>query len=210
MDILIFGASGGTGHELVKQALQNENRVIAFLRNPSKFRTTHPDLKVIQGNVKDYAAVQEAVQPHIAVLIALGASSPFKRDMDLIQGMRNIVKAMKLKDAQRIIYLSFAGVKDSQNQLGYIFRHTAVPLLRKAVKDHEAKETIIKESSLQWTIVRPVVLTNGPHTGNFVSGEYLKPKLSKLMISRADVADFMLNQLTENSFLSKSVLLAKK
>lgn len=206
MDILIFGATGKTGEQLLTQALP-EHRVTAFVRNTSEFAVKHGNLKVARGDVKDYAAIQDALQVQHCVLVVLGAKSPFKRDPVLVEGIRNIVRAMESKGTKRIIYLSFAGVKDSQKQLG-LFRFIAASLLSNVVKDHEGKEKIIRASSLEWTIVRPALLSNGVHTGKFKSGEELKPKLSDLMISRADVADFMLRQLTGNAYLKRAPLLS--
>jgi putative NADH-flavin reductase len=162
----------------------------------------------VRGNVKDYAAVKDALQFQHAVLVVLGAKSPFTRDRVLIKGIGNIVRAMESKGVKRIIYLSFAGVADSQKQLG-LFRFIAGSLLSSVVRDHEEKEKIIQRSSLEWTIVRPALLTNSAHTGKFKSGEGLTPKLSDLMIARADVADFMLRQLDSNVYLRRAPLLSR-
>ena len=209
MNIVIFGASGGTGGELVRRGLQLGHRVTAFVRNPARFKLAHERLTVLQGDVNDYKAVAAAVQAGDTVLSALGASSPLKRDRALVQGIRHIVEAMEMKGAERIIYLSFAGVGSGKVHLVPFFRLFMLPFLTNIVKDHEEKEAIIQRSKLRWTIVRPAILTHGAYTGEFRSGENYKPPLQKLWISRADVAHFMLLQLNDDTYLGKTPFLAR-
>lgn len=205
MNIIIFGASGLTGHELVKQALQQGHHVTAFVRTPAKLDIKHNNLFIFKGNVFDYKAVEDAVRGNDAVLCALGASTPFKRDPILVEGVRNIIDAMKQSGAQRLIYLSFIGVRESRKGLGFFINYFLVPLLKNVIIDHEEKEKLIKESHVNWTIVRPPKLTNGKHTGIYRFGEHVQPNSLILFISRADLADFMLRQLNDNSFIRKAV-----
>src|SRR4030095_16359266 len=120
MNILIYGASGATGHELVKQALEQGHNVTAFVRNPSKLKITHNNLKIIQGDVINYQLVEDAVKGQDAVLCALGASSPFKYDKSIVDGASNIIKAMETNNVSRFIYMSFVGVKESRNTAGFV------------------------------------------------------------------------------------------
>lgn len=204
MKILIFGASGKTGHELVKQASAQGHQVTAFVRNPSKLKVTHSALKVIQGDVTNYQKVEEAVKGHDAVFSALGAASPFKYDHAVVNGAENIIKAMETNNVQRFIYMSFVGVKESRNAAGFVIKYIAPKLLSTEIKGHQARENKIKQSQLNWTIVRPPTLTNGKHKAQFRSGENISSKGFTVTISRADVADFMLRQLTDNTFLRKT------
>ena len=204
MNILIFGASGATGDELVRQALPQGHIVTAFVRDPAKLTVRHDNLKVVQGNVKDYVSVERAVKGHGAVLSALGASSPFRYDQDVVDGIANIVKAMEQLHVKRFIYQSFVGVKESRNDFGFFFRHIAPRILRTEIAGHEAREHIVSQSKLDWTIVRPPTLTNGKHKAVYRSGEDLKSKSFIVKFSRADVADFMLKQLTDTTFVRKA------
>ena len=202
MNVLVFGASGGTGRELVKQALAQGHSVTAFVRDPTTFDSKHPNLKVVQGDVTDYESVERAVQNQDAALCALGSSTPLKRDPTLIDGVRHIIKAMEHADGQRFIYLSFLGVRDGRNQLSFFGKYLVAPLvLRNVVADHEVKERLIKQSRLHWIIVRPPRLTNGQRTGAYRSGKRIRADAMIPTISRADVADFMLQQLTDEAYL---------
>jgi len=201
MNVLIFGATGETGCELVKQALSQGHSVTAFARSPEEMNVEHASLKVIEGDVTDAAAVTQAVQGQDAVLSALGSRS-LKRNPALVEGVHNIVQAMEQHNVQRIVYESALGVGDSRKQVSWLVRWIVIPLvLRSAIADHEAKENIIQHSSLDWVIVRPAGLTNGPKTGEYKHGETID---YGFRISRADVANFMLNQLTDEAYLRKT------
>ena len=205
MNLLVFGASGGTGRELVKQALAQGHYVTAFVRDPTKFKTKHASLKVVQGDVADYQSVAPAAQNQDAAICALGSSTPLKRDPTLIDGVRHIITAMEHAGVPRLIYLSFLGVRDGRSQLSFLGKYIVAPLvLHNVVADHEAKERLIKQSCLKWTIVRPPRLTNGPRTGAYRSCERIRAKSIFPAISRADVADFMLKQLTDDTYLHKA------
>jgi putative NADH-flavin reductase len=204
MKILIFGASGRTGQEIVKQALEKEHLVSAFVRTPSKLQTTHRNLKVIQGDVTNYSIVEQAVKGHDAVFSALGAASPFKYDQSVVDGLSNIIKAMEVNGVSRFVYMSFVGVKESRHQAGFVIKYIAPKILSTEVAGHEARESLIKQSKLNWTIVHPPTLTNGKHIGQFRSGEEISSRGFTVTISRADVADFMLSQLNNNTFLRKA------
>lgn len=205
MNVLVFGASGRTGRELVQQALAQGHIVTAFVRDPAKLAIEHANLRVVRGDVIDYASVERAVAGQDAVLSALGASTPLRRDPALVDGVRNIVRAMSHAGVRRLIYMSFLGVRDGRHQLGFLGRYVLTPLvLHNPTTDHEAKEGLIKQSRLDWTIVRPPKLTNGPRTRAYRSGEGIEAASVLPTISRADVADFMLSQLTDDTYLRKA------
>lgn len=201
MNLLIFGATGDTGRELVKQALAQKHTVTGFSRHANDLLDEFPDLQAVQGDVTDMATVEKAVQSQDAVLSALGSSS-LKRNPALTKGVENIVQAMEQHNVRRLIYQSSLGVGNSRKQVSFFIRYIIVPLvLRNAIADHEDKERIIKQSNLDWVIVRPAGLTNGSHTGEYRAGETID---LGARISRADVADFMLKQVSDDAYLKKT------
>ena len=201
MNILIFGASGQTGQELVKQALSNGHNVTAYVRSPGKLVVKHDNLKINEGNVKDYQMVENAIKDQDAVLSALGVSKQLTSDPIVIDGVKNIVKAMEKTGVKRFIYLSFLAVGDGRNDAGFMIKNIISRIVHNEIADHEVKEQFIKSSSLDFTIVKPPKLTNGRKTGQYRSGETIKAKSILPTMSRADVADFMLKQVTDKSFL---------
>ena len=245
MNLLIFGATGGTGRELVEQALQNGHTVTAFARNPSNVRTTHPNLRVVKGDISNYEPVEAALRGQDAALSALGiriAAWPlvtvvvitqvirrlfhligpigwlvrlgipllayfilFRRTSTLSEGTKTIVRAMEKAGVKRFVCESSLGIGDSKGQLGLLFNYLMIPLfLRNIFADKEVQEQVIKQSNLDWVIVRPGRLTNGPRTGNYKSGFSTTDKSIQAKISRADVADFMLKQITAEAYLKKT------
>jgi putative NADH-flavin reductase len=205
MNILIFGSSGATGQEIVRQALQQGHHVTAFARTPAKLSLRHDNLKIVQGDATDAASVQSAMAGHDAVLCALGSSPPSKRDPTVMTCARNIVDAMQSSGVDRFIYLSFLGVPEGRDQLSALFKHFVAPVvLRHPTKDHEEKESMIKQSTLQWTIVRAPKLTGGVLTGTYRAGEDVHARSIVPSISRADVADFMLRQLSDSTYIRKA------
>jgi len=138
------------------------------------------------------------------VISTLGAASPFKYDPTVVDGVNNIIKAMEMNGVSRFIYMSFVGVKESRHTAGFVIKYIAPKLLSTEVTGHEAREKMIKQSQLNWTIVRVPTLSNGKHMAKFRSGENITSKGFTVMISRADVADFMLLQLNDNTFIRKT------
>ncbi|RDC66249.1 NAD(P)-dependent oxidoreductase [Adhaeribacter pallidiroseus] len=207
MKILILGASGATGRHLVRQALEQKHQVTAFLRNPAKLKVSHRALTLEQGNVSDLVSVQRAIAGQEVVVSALGADHMFQLDQALLDGMANIIKAMQSSNVRRLVYLSTLGVSESRNDAGFIIRNLAPTLLRTEIKGHEVREKMICESDLEWQIVRAPILTNGPLTRKYRSGENLKSNRFAPALSRADIADFMLSLLTDMRYLRQPVRL---
>jgi putative NADH-flavin reductase len=210
MKLLIFGASGATGRVLVSAALANGHAVTAFVRTQGKLAVSHENLTVIVGDVADQQAVERAVAGHEAVFSCLGGGVPLKHDPAVVAGIGFIVDAMQRTGPARFIYLSFLGVRDSRRQLGPLLGGIIVPLvLRREVADHEAKERLIVQSSLDWTIVRPPKLTNGAATGEFRHGNGIRATSLLPTLARADAAAFMLGQLDDTTYLRKAVAILR-
>lgn len=205
MRVLVLGATGATGRHLVEQALAQGHQVTALARNPAKLHRRSPELTVVQGDVTDPLAVERAVRSQDAVLCALGSSTPLKHDPALVAGIGNLVGAMERLHVRRLVYLSFLGVHHGRRQLSPLGKYVVAPLLlRKVAADHERKEAIIQQSTLEWVIVRPPRLTNGRRTGTYRSGENIQATLVVPRVSRADLAEFMLGQLNGDTYLHRT------
>jgi putative NADH-flavin reductase len=200
MKLVIFGATGGTGRELVKQALEQGHSVTAYARTPAKLDDIeHANLQVIQGDVLDPEVVERAVAGQDAVLSAIGAGA--ERTTIREDGTRNIIAAMEKTGVQRLICQSSLGVGDSRANLSFFTKYIIVLVfLRHPFGDHERQEAVVKKSSLNWTIVRPPHLRDGPRTGTYRHGFATTDRKIEGYISRADVADFMLRQLTDDTY----------
>ena len=204
MKILVFGASGGTGRELLKQALEKGIEVTAFVRDATKAEETqHPNLAVVSGNVLNTEDVNRAVAGHDAVLYAVGAGP--KRTTVREQGTRNVIEAMQAANVKRLVCLSSFGVGDSRTDLPIFTRYVVVGIfLRHAFADHERQEAVIRKCALDWTIVRPPHLKDGAHTGIYQHGLTLAYGDIEGWISRGDLADFMLRQLEDDRYIRQA------
>lgn len=204
MKLLLFGSTGGTGRELLKQALEQGHNVTAYARNPAKMHDIkHAQIQVVRGDVLDPAVVESAVAGKDAVLSTIGAGAA--RTTLREKGTCNIIEAMERTGVRRLIVQSSLGVGESRANLGFFTKYIIVSIfLRHAFADHERQEAAVKQSSLDWTIVRPPYLTDGPLTGTYRHGFPITDTRIKGRISRADVADFMLKQLTDDTYVHQT------
>lgn len=206
MRILIIGATGGTGRELVKQALEAGHTVTAFVRKRQNVTIHHPNLTVVQGNVLNYSEVEQAVKGQDAVVSALGHKRWFIRTTILSEGTNNIIATMTKFGVKRFVCETSLGVGDSWGRLGLYYTLFVIPfIIFFYFRDKERQEQLIKDSRLDWVIVRPGQLTNGRRRGVYRHGTNLGNYVLTLRISRADVADFMLRQLTNDAYVRKTV-----
>jgi uncharacterized protein YbjT (DUF2867 family) len=195
MNLVVFGASGGIGRELVKQALGHAHTVRAFVRSPDRLKVIHHRLEVVRGDVLDRQAVTAAVAGQDAVLCALGMYERTPNTL-LSDGVRNVLAAMKKQKVKRLLFVSSLGVGDTKGQGGLFFNHVLHPLLLKNVfADKEKAEELIRGSKLDWTIVRPGRLTDVRLTAKYRTGPDVGKGRWFPKVSRADVADFMLHAL---------------
>ena len=202
MKLAIFGATGNTGLELVKQALEKGHQVTAFVRDPSRLSIKHDQLNFVTGDVFDPASVAEAVQNQDVVVCALGARD-LKKTTIRATGTTNIIQAMKQHNVQRLLVVTSMGTGDNWNTLSLVNKFFYATLLKSSREDHEAQEVAIRESELDWTIVRPIGLTDEPRTGVYDVGENIQGKTSR--IARADVADLIIKELEQNALIHKAV-----
>lgn len=202
MKVAVFGSTGSIGRHLVEQALEQEHMVTAFARDPAKLEIEHANLTAVQGDALDPASVEKAVDGQDAVLCALGAGA---KGAIRTEGTRNIVRAMEKAGVSRLICLSTLGVGDSRDSLNFFWKYIMFGLLlRGAYADHVNQEDAVRESGLDWTLVRPGAFTDGGRTGEYRHGFPSADKTIKAKISRADVADFMLKQLTDRTYLKET------
>jgi putative NADH-flavin reductase len=205
MKLLIIGATGGTGRELVRQALERGHHVTAFARNPARLDLRNERLTIMRGDVLDYASVEAAVRGQDAVLCALGHKRWLYPNRILSEGTRNLVRAMEKESVRRLVCETSLGIGDSWGRMGlYYTLFVGIFILPFYFFDKARQERVIRGSALDWVIVRPGVLTNGPKRGTYRHGPRVGSWLWTVRISRADVADFMLNQVSSDAYLRQS------
>ncbi|MGQ0578879.1 MAG: NAD(P)-dependent oxidoreductase [Betaproteobacteria bacterium] len=208
MNILVFGATGSTGQQVVKQALAQGHTVTIFVRNPATQPISDERLRVIQGDTtRDARKIIEAVSGQDAVISALGRRRTFKSDHLIERSMQAIAPAMERAGVRRLILVSAFGVGESRRDAPPIPRIMYRVLLSDIFADKKAAEDNVRRSNLDWTFVYPVLLTDGPTTGVYRVGERLELRgLPK--ISRADVAHFILSELGKRAFVRKVAVIS--
>ena len=199
--LLLLGATGLTGQQLLARALEQGHDITALVRNPSKLSAEQARVRIVTGDATDPDAVDDALKDRDAVLCALGTRSPtsmFSCDL-MTASMRALVPSMKGRGVDRVIVESALGVGPSATHAPPAVRLAFATLLRQVGKDKATAEEYLRAIGLDWTIVYPPSLTNGPASGHYRSGAALQlrgvPK-----ISRASVAHFMLSQLNDTTY----------
>ena len=206
MKVVIFGASGGTGRELVRRALEAGHEVTAFVRDPARVDVTHERLRVVQGDVKDAGAVARAVAGQDAVLSALGPSKPDFSAMTV--GAQHIVAAMEEHGVRRLVTLTGAGVPDA-NDRPKLFNHLITFLLKRispgVLEDALRHAERVRASGVEWTIVRVGRMNDGPRSGEMAVGWVGTGP--KPFVSRADAAAFMLEEMEARRYVRQAPMI---
>lgn len=206
MKTIIFGSTGTIGKHLIHQSLERGLQVTAFARNPEKVEIKHPHLTVIKGDVLQPESVKKAVAGHDVVLCALGAG---RKGTVRSVGTLNILKAMEEKGVDRLICQTTLGCGESKGNLNFFWKYIMFGwLLKDAFIDHEQQEKHIVNSKVNWTIIRPAAFTDAEKTEKFLHGFGPNENELELKISRADVAYFMLQQLSNQQYLHQKVALS--
>ena len=208
MHIIVIGASGGTGSEVVKQALEAGHVVTVFVRTPSKIKMQHPNLILFDGDVMDAEAVEKAIARQEVVISTLGPVRPLVPHI-METAAKNNVAAMKKHGIRRIGSTTGAGVRQPEDQPKFMDRFIGVLLnllAKEVVLDSAENVKVIQSSDLDWTIVRFPHLMNGAHTGKYRVG-YISRGTST-PFSRADGADFVLKELVEEKWVRKLPLVS--
>ena len=194
--VLVIGASKGIGRQTVMRALEHGHDVRAFARSASGITISHPKLEKFSGDALERGDVESALGGIEVVVQTLGVSlrdlfSPVRL---FSESTRILVPAMQERGVKRLITVTGFGAGDSRASISCLQRIPFQIVFRRAYDDKSLQEQLIKESVLDWTIVRPGVLTNGPGTGRY---KVLKEESQwrNGLISRADVADFLVKQI---------------
>ena len=202
MRLLIVGGTGGTGRQLIAQALERGHTVTALVRNPSKLQLKHPQLKIVQGDVLDYDSVEAAVRGQDAVVSALGHKQYFYPTRILSEGTRNLLRAMQTHGVPRLVCETSLGIGDSAGRMGLYYTLFVIPvILPFYFWDKTRQERLIAASNVEWVIVRPGVLSNAKGRGTYRHRHHIGSFIFTVRISRVDVADFMLKQLQDDMYL---------
>lgn len=203
MRVIVFGATGKTGRHTWRRALDEGHEVTAFGRSADRLSDIEPKLRTFKGDVFNTDAVADAVAGHDAVIVCLGSIN-LRDKTTLSEGTKNIVDAMVHQEVERLVVISAAGVGESWKQISLVARLLFKTMLHNVFGDHKAQEKIVRHSPLDWTIVRAAVLNDRPPTGAWVASNTAPVK----RISREDLADFLVKQVTDAAHSRQAISVA--
>ncbi len=206
MNILILGATGDSGRLTTEKALAAGHDVTAYVRNPGKVTANNPRLSVIKGELGDVAAIRAAMEGQDAVISLLGPAGK-AAGMVYSAAMQTIVEAMRSAGVRRLIATATPSAADPKDRFSLPF-WLAVKMIRlmagDACADLSALGKVVSDSGLDWTLVRLPWLTSKPHARPAVAG-YVGDKSIKLFfLSRQRLADFLIDQLTDTTWVNKA------
>lgn len=216
--ITVIGANGRTGIELVKQAIEKGWIVKALVREKQKINLSNPNLQIIEGNPMSYNDVTKAVKETDAVFVALNigrkTDMPWSKvvsPLDLLDvSMKNTIKAMKENGVKRVITVSAWGTGDSYEETNLMFKFLIKwTNVGYAYAGHNDQEKILRQSGMDWTAVRPVGL-NDKQEHKEVLVRFEKSDPLKMMISRKDVAKFMIDIIKSPRYFQKTPAISNK
>jgi putative NADH-flavin reductase len=205
--LLILGATGGTGLQLVSQALEAGNEVTAYVRDAAKLEVKHERLRVVVGPIVDEARpFREAMTGQDAVISTLGRGLSLQSEHVIERCVPPMLSAMKSHGVGRLIFTSAIGVGDAYSEAPLLSKLVIRVLLKDIYPDKLIGENLVRNSDLEWTIVQPAGLTNGRLTRRYRAAEHLRHRMVAT-ISRADLAHFLLSQLEDRVYVRRIVQL---
>jgi putative NADH-flavin reductase len=203
MRLIVLGATGGIGKYLLEYATAHGHEVTAFARSPQKIVLKSGRLRLVPGDLLNADQLAQVLPGHDAVLSAFGPST-LRRVSTRRQFGEVLAKALERSGVRRALVVSSALLFREQNAIGNLLRAT---LFRNLLPDMTAMEAALERDGLDWTIVRPPRLTNGPLTENYSAADGRLPK--GMTISRACVADFMVKEAERSAHVRQIVGLSK-
>jgi putative NADH-flavin reductase len=206
--VLIIGASKGIGLETTRQALVAGHKVRALARSATSIGLSNPKLEKVRGDALDVQDVGAALQGFDVVIQTLGVGlGDLFHPVSLFSAATKVlVAAMTLHGVQRLISVTGFGAGDSRSSVGCLQRIPFQAVFGRAYDDKSKQERLIEQSSLDWTIVRPGVLTSGPRTGRYKVLETASEWRNGI-ISRSNVADFLVRLIDDPSYVRKAPVL---
>ncbi|PTL75274.1 NAD(P)-dependent oxidoreductase [Vitiosangium sp. GDMCC 1.1324] len=215
MKVIVFGATGGTGHAAVQELLDGGHEVTAFSRHADQLGLRSERLRLAPGDARDAGAVERAISGQDAVVVSLGVNdNPLKvrflhrsntPTTICSEGTRNIIQAMGKLGVRRLVVVSAFGVGETREKLPWFFK-LGYRLIKEQISDKERQEQLVRNSGLDWVIVQPVGLTNGRPLHEVLAST--QGEVHHHTIPRSSVGRFLASVVSDDQFLGRTVALS--
>lgn len=209
MKVFLFGATGGTGKEILAKLLEQKHQIVILARNPDAISVSNNNLKIIKGNVYNSEGYQDELSKCDLVISALGTGTNLKPTEIYSKGGQQIISAMRKAGKKRLVTLTAAAFDQTDpGNNSFIVKYIVQPLFKNLYTDMQKWETILDNSKdIAWTIVRPSRLTNGKGKANYRVQHNHCPKGGG-KISRKDLADFITQLINSDKHVHQKVAIA--
>ena len=203
-NIVVFGGTGEVGRIVVEKLLA-QGRIVKTLTRNKTSKSSHTNLNLIVGNVLEVSTVEQCIESQDIVIIVLGFNNSSLDTMS--RGTANIVSVMLAKKCNRLVCLSSQGAGESWEHMPDSFKTMVLndPILTASFKDHTLQEQVVKNSNLNWTIVRPTEIVDGIESGGYCINGY-KDNLT-FQISKYDVAQFIVDEISNSVYINKVAMI---
>lgn len=211
MKVLIFGGTGLVGRPIVEKALAAGHNVTLFTRDKSHVKTSHQNLRVIEGKVSDSQSVASAIKGQNAVIqcIGIGGRGNGSKTTVASDANRVITHAMEKEVVKRYIAMSVIGAGDSWQSLPWIYRQSILPLFQKwfvpIIDDKNRMETDIRATNLDWTIVRSTTVKDTPPHGSYIAST--NGKKIFITVTALDLTDFIVGQIEDTRYIKQTPII---
>src|SRR5262245_5024588 len=206
MKVLVLGATGGVGQHIIRLGIKRGLELTALVRHPRKLKSWEGQVRVVKGDALDEDATNRAVLGQEAVIYAIGVTT-FGRTTLFSESTRILIGSMERNRVKRFVCITGVGAGDSKGHGGFLYDRIVFPLITKReYEDKDAQEALIRQSSLDWTIVRPAMFREGAASRNHEVVTDLRG-VTLTRISRPEVGAFVLDQVTDSQYLRKAVFI---
>ena len=209
MKVLVLEATGSVGQYILRLGTERGHQLTALVRNPEKLKSWERRVRIVKGDALDKDAVEQALRDQEAAIYAIGIKR-IGRTTLFSESTRILIDAMERSSIKRLVCITGVGAGENKGHGGFLYDRILFPLITKRIyEDKDVQEALVQKSSLDWVIVRPAMFREGTPSGKLEAVTEVRG-VTLIRVSRAEVAAFVLDQLTDDRYLRKAVFIGHR